>query len=165
MDCVIGDTKTLAAQRSIPIPPTVATALRVWKKVCPRDAETGELRFVFPNGRGNVENHANLYNRGWDAWQITAGVCTAKRDKDSKAVKDENGDVVMTGKYGVHALRHFYASVLIDDDFNPKRVQTLLGHSTIQVTLDYYSHLFPPDEADDQTRFARMEEAVLAAAK
>jgi integrase len=76
MDCVIGDTKTLAAQRSIPIPPTVATSLRVWKKVCPRDAETGELRFVFPNGRGNVENHANLYNRGWDAWQIKAGVCT-----------------------------------------------------------------------------------------
>ena len=165
MDCEIGNTKTSAAERMVPIPPTVATALREWKKVCPVDGETGCLRFVFPNGNGNVENHANLYNRGWDAWQIKAGVCEPKRDKEGKVVREKNGGIVMTGKYGVHALRHFYASVLIDDGFNPKRVQTLLGHSTIQVTLDYYSHLFPPDQAEDQARFARMEDAVLAAAK
>jgi integrase len=165
MDGEIGDTKTSAAQRSVPIPPTVANALREWKKVCPVDAETGELRFVFPNGKGNVENHANLYNRGWDAWQIKAGVCEAKRDKQGKMVKDDDSKVVMTGKYGVHALRHFYASVLIDDGFGPKRVQNLLGHSTIQITLDYYTHLFPSDQVEDQTRFARMEGAVLAAAK
>jgi integrase len=166
MDCEIGYTKTDAAQRSVPIPPTVAAALREWKKVCPVDAETGQLRFMFPNGKGHVESHANLYNRGWDGWQIKAGVCEPKRDKNTgKVVKDGEGRVVMTGKYGVHALRHFYASVLIDDGFNPKRVQTLLGHSTIQVTLNIYSHLFPPDEQEDQTRFANMEASVLMAAK
>jgi integrase len=166
MDCLIGDTKTSAAERSVPIPPTVAAALREWKKVCPVDEETGQLRFVFANGKGKVENHANLYNRGWDAWQIKAGVCEPKRDKNTgKVVKDGEGRVVMTGKYGVHALRHFYASVLIDDRFNPKRVQTLLGHATIQVTLNIYAHLFKPDEQEDQTRFANMEASVLAAAK
>jgi integrase len=140
MDCLIGDTKTDAAQRVVPIPPTVAAALREWKKICPIDAETSQLRFVFPNWYGNVENHANLYNRGWNAWQINAGVCEPKRDRATgKLVRDGEGRVVMTGKYGVHALRHFYASVLIDDGFNPKRVQTL--------------------------RFANMEASVLAAAK
>jgi len=165
MDCEIGETKTTAAQRTVPIPPTATIALRQWKKICPMDAETGQLRFVFPNGKGNVENHTNLYNRGWNDWQVKAGVCEPKRNMDGEIVRDEEGEAVMTGKYGVHALRHFYASVLIDDGFNAKRVQTLLGHSTSQITLDYYAHLFPPDHAEDQTRFARMEGAVLAAAK
>jgi len=165
MDCKIGDTKTDAAQRHVPIPPTVAASLREWKKVCPRDAETGELRYVFPNGNGNVENHANIYNRGWKDWQVKAGLCEAKRDDKGKVVKDKEGKVVMRGKYGVHALRHFYASVLIDGELNPKRVQTLLGHATIQMTLNIYSHLFPPDQAEDQSRFAKMEASVLAAAK
>ena len=97
--------------------------------------------------------------------ECKAGVCEPKRDRATgKMAKDGEGGVVNTGKYGVHALRHFYASVLIDDGFNPKRVQTLLGHSTIQVTLDIYSHLFPPDQQEDQNRFANMEASVLAAA-
>ena len=162
-DCEIGETKSTGAQRTVPIPPLVATALRQWKPVCPVDADSGQLRFVFPNGVGKVENHANLYNRGWKPWQIKAGLCEPKRDNAGNIVKDKNGVVVMAGKYNIHALRHFYASVLIDQNMNPKRVQNLLGHATVQFTLDRYSHLFPPDHADDQARFAGIEAAVLAA--
>jgi integrase len=165
MDGKIGDTKTDAAQRHIPLTPLVADALRAWKAVCPRDPETGELRFVFPNGAGKVENHANISNRGWDEWQIRAGVCEPKRDDVGNVVKDKDGKVVMSGKYGVHALRHFFASLMIDQGFSPKRVQTLLGHSTIQMTLNVYSHLFPPDQADDRDRFANAQASVLNAAK
>jgi integrase len=165
MDGKIGDTKTDAAQRHIPLTPLVADALRAWKTVCPRDPETGELRFVFPNGAGKVENHANISNRGWDEWQIRVGVCEPKRDDVGNVVKDKDGKVVMNGKYGVHALRHFFASLMIDQGFSPKRVQTLLGHSTIQMTLDVYSHLFPPDQADDRDRFANAQASVLNAAK
>jgi integrase len=164
MDGKIGKTKTSTSQRHIPLMPLVAAELRAWKPLCPCDRELGELRFVFPNGIGNVENHSNLYNRGWNDWQIKAGVCVPKRDKDEKVIR-KNGKVVMTGKYGVHALRHFFASLMIDQGFGPKRVQALLGHATIQMTLDVYSHLFPPDQSDDRERFARAEASVLAAAK
>ena len=44
-------------------------------------------------------------------------------------------------KVRFHDLRHSLASLLIDDDTHPKQVQGLLGHSTIQMTLDLYSHL------------------------
>ena len=40
-----------------------------------------------------------------------------------------------------HDIRHSLASLLIDDDTHPKQVQGLFGHSTIQMTLDLYSHL------------------------
>ena len=42
----------------------------------------------------------------------------------------------------MHALRHFCASVWIEADFSPKRVQTMMGHASIQLTFDTYGYLF-----------------------
>jgi site-specific recombinase XerD len=44
----------------------------------------------------------------------------------------------------VHDLRHTTASVLLAAGTHPKVVQDLLGHSTITLTLDTYSHLTQP---------------------
>lgn len=43
----------------------------------------------------------------------------------------------------VHHLRHTTASILLEAGTHPKIVQDLLGHSTIRLTLDTYSHLTP----------------------
>lgn len=43
----------------------------------------------------------------------------------------------------VHDLRQTVASVLLQAGVHPKVVQELLGHSTIRLTLDTYSHLAP----------------------
>lgn len=43
----------------------------------------------------------------------------------------------------VHDLRHSTASMLLEAGTHPKVVQDLLGHSTIQLTLDTYSHVTP----------------------
>ena len=160
----IGETKSDSAHRYIPLIPLAARELRAWKNICPRDRETSELRFVFPNGNGIVENHANISNRGWKEWQKKAGVSVVRRDKEGKVVK-KDGKPVVKAKYGVHALRHFFASLMIDRGFGLKRVQTLLGHSSVQMTLDVYAHLFPPEQADDRDRFADAEQSVLLAAK
>ncbi len=68
--------------------------------------------------------------------------------------KDEDGKPIMAPKYtGPHALRHFYASWCINRPADgglglpPKVVQERLGHSSIQMTLDVYSHLFPKGDA------------------
>lgn len=42
-----------------------------------------------------------------------------------------------------HDLRHTYASLLIDQGAHGKYIQEQLGHSSIQVTMDIYGHLFP----------------------
>jgi integrase len=42
-----------------------------------------------------------------------------------------------------HDLRHTYASLMAEAGAPPKYVQEQLGHSSIQITMDIYSHLFP----------------------
>lgn len=44
---------------------------------------------------------------------------------------------------GVHGLRHSYATLLLEAGVHPKVVQERLGHSSISVTLDVYSHVIP----------------------
>jgi integrase len=42
-----------------------------------------------------------------------------------------------------HDLRHTSATVLLGKGIHPKIVQRLLGHSTIAITLETYSHIMP----------------------
>jgi integrase len=42
-----------------------------------------------------------------------------------------------------HDLRHTCATLLLSEGVHPKFVQELLGHATIVITLDTYSHVLP----------------------
>lgn len=53
---------------------------------------------------------------------------------------------------GIHALRHFYASVLIDAGESVKAGAQYLGHADPGFTLRVYAHLFPSSE--QRTRLA-----------
>lgn len=47
-----------------------------------------------------------------------------------------------------HSLRHYHASWLLRQGVHPKVVQERLGHSSIKITLDTYSHLIPDMQAE-----------------
>jgi integrase len=42
-----------------------------------------------------------------------------------------------------HDLRHTCATLLLTKNVNPKVVSEMLGHATIAITLDTYSHVLP----------------------
>jgi integrase len=46
-------------------------------------------------------------------------------------------------KMPFHNLRHTAATILLQAKVHPKIVQEMLGHSTITLTLDTYSHVIP----------------------
>lgn len=60
--------------------------------------------------------------------------------------------VGLTAGTGLHAMRHYYASLLIRHGESVKTVQARLGHASASETLDTYSHLWP--DSDDRTRDA-----------
>lgn len=140
----IGRPKSEASDRDVPMPDLVVNALKEWKLACPK----GELGLVFPNGAGNVESLGNIINRGLGPVQIEAGVIVGN--------SHDNEEPPLPKYTGMHALRHFYASWLINRPqdgglgLSPKQVQERLGHSSIVLTMNVYSHLFPTDEDGDQ---------------
>ena len=46
-------------------------------------------------------------------------------------------------KFDYHSLRHTHATMLIENGAPIKDVQHRLGHKSVQVTLDIYSHVTP----------------------
>ena len=128
----LGAPKSRAGARTIPLAPPVVNALREHQLALPKP-----LQLVFPNSRGHVDSHIQIHRRGFAGVQLKAGVV------------DEHGKP----RFGMHALRHFFASWAIEQSFSPKKVQALLGHATIAMTFDRYGHLFPSLE-DDQAKFA-----------
>jgi len=124
----IGSPKSNAGKREVPLAPIVANALREWKLGCPRFAGDGEPRLwlVFPNSKGNVDTLPNIHRRGLGPVQLAVGIA-----------KDQ-----LHPKYGLHSLRHAAVNLFIEQGFSPKRVQALMGHSTIQMTFDTYGTFF-----------------------
>ncbi len=67
------------------------------------------------------------------------------------------------GEIRAARLRHAAASLFIAHlGWTPKRLQTVMGHSSIRMTFDLYGHLFEDLEAD-KADMAKIEAAVSAA--
>jgi integrase len=53
----------------------------------------------------------------------------------------------------LHDARHSHASLMLKQGIHPKVVQERLGHASIQVTLDLYSHVVPGLQEAAAVRF------------
>ncbi|HHY32805.1 MAG TPA: site-specific integrase [Firmicutes bacterium] len=119
--------KTPGSRRSIKLSPTVLQALRVHKA---RQAEerlaAGQkyhnLDLVFATDLGLPVHEHNLVRRHFKPILQKAGLSSETR---------------------LYDLRHTCATLLLKAGVHPKIVSELLGHSTVKLTLDTYSHVLP----------------------
>jgi integrase len=58
-------------------------------------------------------------------------------------------------KIRFHDLRHTHATILLQMGVNPKIVAERLGHSSVQITLDTYSHVLPSMKKDLSEQFSK----------
>lgn len=56
----------------------------------------------------------------------------------------------------LHDLRHTYATLALRAGIHPKVVSERLGHSTISITLDTYSHAIPAMQEEAAEKVARL---------
>ena len=146
----LGPPKSAAGRREIPLPPIVINALREHKLSCPKS----EAGLVFPTRNGRVLMHTNLVEQAFKPMMKAAGLMMPNEIS-------RGGESVPL--FTFHALRHAAASLFIDENMTPKRVQKLMGHSSIKVTYDTYGHLFPDTEDSTET-MARIQARLLDSA-
>lgn len=95
----------------------LARVLKEWRLACPHS----ELSLVFPNSEGKYQSADNMIKRRFIPSLNRAGI-----------------DLIR-----FHDLRHTYASLLLANGAPMKYVQTQLGHASINMTMDLYTHLLP----------------------
>ena len=144
----IGSVKSDAGFRSVPLPEGTITAL----KRCVVASPNSPLNLAFPNGAGNVESYANIYNRIWCPLMLASGLATTRIT--------EKGTQRITPDFGIHTLRHSCVSLWIESTATPKQVMTWAGHASIQFTMDVYGHLWD-DPALEQQIVASIARAFL----
>jgi integrase len=105
--------KTVKGRRSIRLTQSSIRALQEHEKV-------GE--WLFCTKVGTPLSVHNLHNRSWKPLLKRAELPVGTR---------------------FHDLRHTCATLLLTKGVHPKIVQEMLGHSSITITLDTYSHILP----------------------
>ena len=114
-----GPTKTYH-RRAVPVPPALVAELTAYL------AGKAGRGFVFTSSKGGPLRDSNFYARHFKPAVVRAGLSAETR---------------------FHDLRHSYAAMLIAEGAHPRAIMERLGHSTIQVTLSTYGHVFPSLEA------------------
>lgn len=61
---------------------------------------------------------------------------------------------------GFHGFRHTHASLLMNNDVNPKEIQHRLGHADYAITMNIYSHLAKHKEKDTAEKFGNILKAL-----
>jgi integrase len=73
----------------------------------------------------------------------------------SKAFRDQT-KAAMLPPIPLHGLRHTYATLALAAGVNPRIVSARLGHATVALTLDVYSHVLPQQDGEAAVRIAEL---------
>lgn len=124
-ELVVGQPKTSAGRRTIPIPQFLVDELTKYEEKLKKDKqEWGEayidMDIVFCTENGNYCEPRNLSRAFYN-------------------IRDKAG----ISPVNLHGLRHTFATMLFERGIPAKTVSVLLGHKDINVTLNIYSHVFP----------------------
>ncbi|HEV2826380.1 MAG TPA: site-specific integrase [Pyrinomonadaceae bacterium] len=119
--------KTSRSRRTIPLPPSMAVALVEHKRRQSEErmklgADWQDHGLVFTTPLGSPLNISNLTSKHFKPALRRAGLPTTVR---------------------LYDLRHTCATLLLCAGENPKVVSERLGHASIVLTLDVYSHVLP----------------------
>jgi len=111
---VFAEPKTHRSRRQVLLGVAIVDALRRH-----RSAHPG-IGFVFTRGDGRPLSRS-MVDKSWTRLNARAGVPQVR----------------------FHDLRHTAATLLLGRGVHPKIVSEMLGHSTVAITLDLYSHVTP----------------------
>jgi len=118
-----GTPKTVSSVRSIPLLPYISELLKSvkgYQEKIKRDKAYEDNNLVFATKHGRPLDPRNM-QRAFQSVCVRAGL---------------NG-------FHIHSLRHTFATRGLEQGIELRVLQDLLGHSTIKITADLYTHVLP----------------------
>lgn len=123
--------KTKNSKRVISIDPTTLSILKSWKK--------DQIKIYFKNGKHFEGDENFIFTNQRGEWvHIHNFIRYFKRFIADHKLKPITP----------HGLRHTHASLLFSAGVEPKNISDRLGHSTVQITLDLYTHITEEQRSD-----------------
>ncbi len=113
--------KTNKSKRNVGLSKVCVKALIKHKSLQENKSWAKDYGLVFPNKEGEPRRANNVLNATFELIKTKGNLPDIR----------------------FHDLRHTCATLLLGKGVHPKIVQELLGHSTISITLDTYSHVLP----------------------
>lgn len=116
--------KTKKSRRSVEFPAKVVPVLlrhRELQQQMSRASSWEDPELVFPTARGTLMNRYRL-GHNFRKLRASAGIDPRHQFRD---------------------FRHTFATLMFARGWHPKKVQEMMGHKSIKITLDTYSHYIP----------------------
>lgn len=151
-----GPVKTGESKRTIPLLPEIAKRLRRHK------VEQAKLRMMLGDKWQPVKGLEHLVFTtmfGKPLMTLSVGryidstVNAVNRAEEKKAAAEHRKPELME-TFCPHAMRHTFATRALERGIPPKVVQSYLGHSTIDVTMNIYTHVTAELEREEIRKLA-----------
>jgi integrase len=123
----LGETKTAAARRSIPITEGVSRMLTNHRR------QQSEMRM----------KHASVWQDHDFVFTDEIGGPLRKENVLKRHFRPALRRADLPDTFRLYDLRHTCATLMLSQKLNPKVAAERLGHSTVKITLDTYSHVTP----------------------
>ena len=125
MDVAFSQPKTQRSRRVVALDPTTVIALRAWRR--------RQLEDKVAHGPAYVD-HGLVFTRA-----------DGRPHDPNDFSREFDRHIARLGlpRIRLHDLRHTWATLALQAGIHPKVVSERLGHSTIAITLDIYSHVTP----------------------
>ena len=108
---------------------------KTWSREVPADAELFRLYSDYLHEEYGVLDCDYVFVNLWGE-PVGQPMSYASVDRLVRRLRERTGI-----SFSVHMFRHSYATALLRRGVSPEVVQRLLGHSSVSVTVDTYSHL------------------------
>jgi len=131
----VGDCKTEASQKPVPLDPELAEVLLMWRRRSPYQMDDDWV-FASPAKRGKQPYWSSSIFRVY--------------------LKPALKAAGITGKVGWHTFRHSYATILKSHGEDVKTVQELLRHANSSITLNLYAQAITDTKRSAQSKVARL---------
>lgn len=142
--------KSDAGNRNVPLLPSICKMLKYQKR------EQNKLRLSSGSTWKPIKGLEHLVFTDKHGEPLKKRTIAYDIDHITNEINENEKNIQHFEKFSPHTLRHTFATRALENGIPPKVVQDILGHSSITMTLDLYTHVLPKTKSTEILKIANL---------